>query len=65
MDKKHFIITEETKDYGWCLYMTLGIRTEESARLALESAKKTTPNKTLRLEEVEEKDCWWTQGWLD
>lgn len=63
--KKEYIITENTERYGFCLLFTLGKRTEEEANKALEKARLENPNKELRLEEVEEKDAWWNQGWLD
>ncbi len=63
--KREYMITENTERYAYCLLFTLGKRTEEEANKALEKARLENPNKELRLEEVEEKDAWWNQGWLD
>lgn len=58
-----YIITENTKDYGWCLFKVCG-KDEEWALQVLVQEQKKHPEKELRVEAVEEKDCWWNDSFL-
>lgn len=61
----NYIITkyyEEHKDY--CLVFTCGAD-RATAEVKLTQCQKNEPDAKFRIEEVEAKDCWWNQGWLD
>ncbi len=59
-----FIITKNTEKYGWCLFRLAG-HDKQRAEKILERLKAENPNKELRIEEAQDKDCWWRQGNLD
>lgn len=63
--KQEYIIVRNTKEFGFCLFRTIGQATEAEAERILERVKKDYPNEELKLKVVEEKDCWWKQGGLD
>ena len=54
-----YIITENTKEYGWCLFRLVAGKTEQEARKALVKAKMEYPQKELKIEEIAKEDCWW------
>lgn len=58
-----YIITENTKDYGWCLFKVCGKDYEWAVQVLIRE-QAAHPNKHLRIEEVEEKDCWWNDPFL-
>ena len=58
-ERKEYIITENTENYGWCLFRLVAGNTEKEARKALVKAKQDYPHKELRLEQVQKEDCWW------
>jgi hypothetical protein len=58
-----YIITEKTEKYGWCLWKVTG-KDEEWALQVLMREQKAHPNKELRIEPVEDKDCWWNDPFL-
>lgn len=58
-ERKEYIITENTKEYGWCLFRLVAGKTEQEARKALVKAKMEYPHKELRYEEIEQKNAWW------
>ena len=59
MTKREYIITENTKEYGWCLFRLVAGNTEQDARKALVKAKMEYPHKELKIEEIAKEDCWW------
>ena len=58
-----YIITENTKKYGWCLWKVCG-KDEEWALQVLMREQAAHPVKELRIEAVEEKYCWWNDPFL-
>lgn len=58
-----YIITEKTKTYGWCLHCVCG-KDEEWALQVLMKERAAHPEKELRVEAVNEKDCWWNDPFL-
>jgi len=58
-----YIITEKTKNYGWCLWKVCG-KDYEWALQVLIIEQKAHPEKELRIEAVDEKDAWWNDTFL-
>lgn len=58
-----YIITEYTEQFGWCLFRLAGVNKERAERLLAE-AQAENPDKQLRLDTVESKDCWWNDSFL-
>ena len=58
-----YIVTEKTEKYGWCLLVVCG-KDKERARQILMNQQKAHPDKELRIEQVEDKDCWWNDPFL-
>ena len=58
-----YIITEKDKKYGWCLHSVCG-KDYEWALQVLMRRRAQYPDKELRIEEVEDKDCWWNDPFL-
>lgn len=58
-----YIITEKHKVYGWCLFKVCG-KDYEWAVQVLVREQNAHPDKELRIEAVEEKDCWWNDPFL-
>jgi hypothetical protein len=58
-----YIVQEFTEKYGWCLFRLAGAK-KEHAEQVLKKAQLENPDKQLRLEEVESKDCWWNDPFL-
>lgn len=59
-----YIICENTKEYGWCLFRVAGSDHEKAVQW-LKEEQEANPDKQLRLQYVEEEDCWWNHGRLD
>ena len=58
-----YIITEHTEQFGWCLFKVC--RGDKAfAEKCLREEQLANPDKRLRLEEVESKDCWWNDPFL-
>lgn len=58
-----YIITEKTERHGWCLWKVTG-KDEEWALQVLMQEQKAHPEKELRIEQVEDKHCWWNDPFL-
>lgn len=58
-----YIITEKTEKYGWCLFKVCGKDAEWALQVLMREQAKH-PEKELRIEAVEEKDCWWNDPTL-
>ena len=58
-----YVITEKTDKYGWCLFRACGFN-KEAAEKALVRLQAENPDKELRLDTVDEKDCWWNDPFL-
>lgn len=58
-----YIITEKTEKHGWCLHCLCG-KNAGSALKSLEREQAAHPDKELRVEAVEDKDCWWNDPTL-
>lgn len=58
-----YIIQEYDAKFGWCLFKLAGT-TKEYAEKRLVEEQKANPDKQLRLQEVESKDCWWNDPFL-
>lgn len=58
-----YIITEKTEKYGWCLFKVCGKDAEWALQVLMREQAKH-PEKELRTEAVEEKDCWWNDPFL-
>lgn len=58
-----YIITEKHEKYGWCLYKVCG-NDYEWALQVLVIEQNAHPEKELRIEAVESKDCWWNDPFL-
>ena len=53
-----YIITENTKKYGWCLWKVCG-KDAEWAQQVLLREQVAHPEKELRIETVASEDAWW------
>ena len=53
-----YIITENTKEYGWCLFRLAGYD-KTKAEQQLTELTKQYPHKELKIEEIAKEDCWW------
>ena len=58
-----YIITENAGKLGWCLFKLAGTD-KEGAERALARLQAEYPDKELRIETVEAKDCWWNDPFL-
>lgn len=58
-----YIITEKTKDYGWCLHCLAGKDAEWALKVLMQEQAEH-PKKELRVETVEDEDCWWNDPFL-
>ena len=63
MGPQEYIITEKTKNYGWCLWKVCGDDCEWAQKV-LEKEQAEHPEKELRIEAVAKKDCWWNDPFL-
>lgn len=67
-----YIIVGDTKDYTGCLVSTCGKKRERAEEVLNQMLTNPTPNQqflmrghtNLRIEEVEDKDCWWNDPFL-
>lgn len=58
-----YIITEHTEQFGWCLFRVC--RGDKAfAEKCLAELQLEYPDKQLRIEEVNSKDCWWNDPFL-
>ena len=58
-----YIITEKHDRYGWCLYKLCG-KDREWAEKLLAKEQAAALDKELRIDEVDDKDCWWNDPTL-
>jgi hypothetical protein len=58
-----YIITEKTDKHGWCLFRVCG-KNKEAAEKSLKRLQAENPDKELRLETVDSKECWWNDPFL-
>ena len=63
MRPQEYIITEKTDKYGWCLFRVCGDDLE-AAEKTLPKLQAEYPDKELRIEAVDKKDCWWNDPTL-
>lgn len=58
-----YIITEKSEKWGWCLHCLAGKDLDWALKILAKEREKH-PEKILRVEEVESKDCWWNDPFL-
>lgn len=60
----NYVITKYSENYGYCLECICGTNFK-NAQEELTKRQAKMPDAKLRIETVENKNCWWKQGYLD